>query len=338
MRVDSSSPGGSPTERVGVVVIGRNEGERLVKCLQSLTNHTERLVYVDSGSNDESVNNALSYGATVVELDMSLKLSAARARNEGFDTLIRAHPSIEYVQFVDGDCEVRQEWISRAMSFLDSNPSTVAVAGRRRERYPDASPYNRLADIEWNTPVGEAPAIGGDVLVRVEAFQEVGGYDPRFIAGEDPEMCLRLRKAGHRIWRLDEEMTRHDAAIFTVVQWWRRNVRAGHAYAQTADVHRGKRDLDRKVLSIIAWGGVVPILSFGGVLPTFGASLNILSGYAVLWARVRRHCKKRGYTSSDSNLYATAAVAGKFAEFQGVCQYLMNRYFLERAPELIEYK
>lgn len=325
-------------DRVGVVVIGRNEGERLVRCLQSLKGHIEQLVYVDSGSTDDSVSSAHELGASVVELDDRSPFSAARARNEGFELLIQDHPRIEYVQFVDGDCEVQPSWIPRAVATLDSDPSTAAVAGRRRERHPEASPYNRLADMEWNTPVGEVGAIGGDVLLRVDAFQKVGGYDLRFIAGEDPELCLRLRQAGHRIRRIDGEMTRHDAAIFRVEQWWRRNVRAGHAYAQTADVHRFRSEMGRTMLSIFAWGGVVPIVGVGGVLPTLGTSLSVFSGYAVLWARVWRRCRSRGYDASESSLYATAIVGGKIAEFQGVCHYVWHRYVLERAAELIEYK
>jgi glycosyltransferase involved in cell wall biosynthesis len=54
---------------VGVVVIGRNEGERLKRCLISATTQSTRVVYVDSGSSDNSPAIARDLGADVVDLD-----------------------------------------------------------------------------------------------------------------------------------------------------------------------------------------------------------------------------------------------------------------------------
>lgn len=45
----------SITTSLGVVVIGRNEGERLKRCLASLLGNVDQIVYVDSGSTDGSV-------------------------------------------------------------------------------------------------------------------------------------------------------------------------------------------------------------------------------------------------------------------------------------------
>src|SRR5512139_2136631 len=192
----------STPSRVGVVIIGRNEGERLVRCLRSLASEQNQLVYVDSGSTDDSVNTARSRGADVVALDMTVPFTAARARNEGFKRMRKLYPQAEYVQFLDGDCELSPAWLEKAASFLDLNLSVAAVCGRRRERWPERTVYNMLCDIEWDTPIGEAKACGGDVLMRVDAFEEVHGFRPDLIAGEEPELCVRLRASGWKIWRL----------------------------------------------------------------------------------------------------------------------------------------
>ena len=100
---------------IGVVAIGRNEGERLRRCLEcarpawALT-----IVYVDSGSTDDSIALARSRGVEVVELDMSAPFSAARARNAGFERLSQIDPGVRFVQFLDGDCEVADGWLDRA--------------------------------------------------------------------------------------------------------------------------------------------------------------------------------------------------------------------------------
>jgi glycosyltransferase involved in cell wall biosynthesis len=200
-------------KQVGLVAIGRNEGSRLRQCLRAAIGQVAWVVYVDSGSTDGSLELARSIGADTVELDLSIPFTAARARNEGFARLLQLVPDIEFVQFVDSDCEMVDGWIDRAHSQLAAKPDVAAVCGRRRERYPAASIYNQLCDIEWDTPVGEAQACGGDSMMRAWTFEQVEGFNPALIAGEEPEMCVRPGQKGWKILRLDAEMTLHDAQM-----------------------------------------------------------------------------------------------------------------------------
>ncbi|MBS0481112.1 MAG: glycosyltransferase [Proteobacteria bacterium] len=243
------------TPATAIVAIGRNEGERLRRCLLSIPAGTT-VIYVDSRSTDGSVDWARQYGAKVVELDLSVPFTAARARNAGLAELERLAPETVYVQFVDGDCEFEPGWITAATRFLDDHPQAGVVCGRRRERFPDASVYNRLCDAEWNTPVGQADACGGDALMRLAALRQVGGYDPAVVAGEEPELCARLRAIGIEVWRIDAPMTIHDAAILRIGQWWRRAVRGGFGYAQ---VWRLRGLYASEVKRAVIWAGVLPL-------------------------------------------------------------------------------
>src|SRR6185437_14029394 len=220
------------SDEIGIVVIGRNEGQRLVSCLQSLRSSPHKVVYVDLGSTDGSASVAAELGAYVVHLDPTRPFTAARARNEGVASLNEISPDIKFVQFVDGDCDVDRGWIDTATVFLQSHPDVAVVCGRRRERFPDKSIFIALADIEWNTPCGEAASCGGDSMMRVDAFDTVGGFSPKLIAGEEPELCARLRERAWKIWRLDADMTRHDINLTRFSQWWRRIVRSGYGYAE----------------------------------------------------------------------------------------------------------
>src|SRR5262249_39178288 len=141
------------------------------------------------------------------------------------------YPDVEYVQFIDGDCEIDPGWMDRARQELDARAEVAVVCGRRRERFPEASVYNRLADMEWNTPVGEAEACSGDSPMRAQAFRGVGGFRDDIVAGEEVELCKRLRDSGFKVLRLDAEMTRHDAAMTRFGQWWKRTVRTGYGLA-----------------------------------------------------------------------------------------------------------
>src|SRR3954447_10239537 len=272
-------------DELGIIVIGRNEGERLRRCLESASHGGRKVVYVDSGSADDSVACARTMGSDVVLLDPSRPFSAARARNDGFERLREIVPGVRLVQFIDGDCELSGGWLERAARALDERHDVAAVCGRLRERHPDQSVYNRLADLEWNGPIGEIKACGGVAMIRAEAFEAVGGFDPSIIAAEDDEFCLRLRRLGWKIVRIDAEMALHDIAMYRFRQWWRRSTRTGHAYAEGAAIygHTPERHFVRQTRSAVFWGIAVPIVALGLAWPTRGISLAILGGYGILY-------------------------------------------------------
>ncbi len=332
----SGEMSGTFPRTVGVVAIGRNEGERLKVCLESLSGLSGRIVYVDSGSADDSVEMAHAMGVDVVELDMRVPFTAARARNEGFRRLRKLAPDLAYVQFVDGDCEVVTTWIERAATWLAEHPDVAVVCGRRRERFPERSIYNLLCDIEWDIPVGEVKSCGGDALTRIQAFEAVDGYRPDLIAGEEPELCVRLRSKGWRIWRLGIEMTLHDAAILRLRQWWVRTLRSGYAYAQGAELHGAppERHGVRESRSAWIWGLGVP-LGAAGLAVLWGAwGAVLLLVYPLQVVRLAL----RGRRSARENWWrAGFLVLGKFPELLGQMKFLMHRY-LGGQSRLIEYK
>jgi GT2 family glycosyltransferase len=324
---------------VGLIAIGRNEGQRLEVCLKSALGKVSAVVYVDSGSTDGSVELARSLHVEVVELDLSLSFTAARARNAGFSRLLEIAPDLKFVQFVDGDCEIVEGWIDQARHELEAHSEVAAVCGRRRERFPERSPYNRLCDLEWDTPVGEADACGGDAMYRVAAFQQANGFTPTLIAGEEPELCLRLRQQGWKIVRVDAEMTLHDADMMRFDQWWKRVLRAGHAYAEGAWLHgrEPEKYWVKESRSIWIWGGFVPLLALGWAGLTQGWSLLLFAAYPLTAFRIYRYGRQRGWGTQDSLLYAGSCVAGKFPNLAGQIKFHWNR-LLGRQNQLIEYK
>ncbi|MBC7601786.1 MAG: glycosyltransferase family 2 protein [Ramlibacter sp.] len=324
------------TQRTGIVVIGRNEGERLRCCLNSVLATTRPLVYVDSGSTDGSTALASMLGAAVHALDMRLPFTAARARNEGVLHLRNLSASIEFVQFVDGDCEVVAGWISEATAFLDRHPEVAAVCGRLRERHPERSVYNLLCDLEWNTPVGEAKASGGIVMIRMTAWDQVNGFRDDLIAGEEPELGVRLRAKGWRIWRLDSEMAWHDAAMMRWTQWWQRCKRAGFAYAEGVRLHGAppERHWVKEWRSAWVWGAVLPLGIAVGAVAFRAEVMWTLLLYLVqmlrIGARLPIHSSRR-WTR------AFFLLAGKFPEAAGQLKALTARA-LKRRTTVIEYK
>lgn len=312
---------------VDAVVIGRNEGARLIACLASLKGQVRRIVYVDSGSTDASLPEARRLGAEVVALDLSRPFTAARARNAGLARLDGDPP--DYVQLVDGDCTLDAGWIGAALAAFADHAKAVVICGRRRERFSGASVYNRLADREWDTPVGQATACGSDALMRYAAVMAVGGYREALIAGEEPELCLRLARAGGEIWRIEAEMTLHDAAMHRFGQWWQRTRRAGHAFAEGSALHANGPEGHWRVETkrALFWGGLLPVgIVVAGLIwpPALLTSL-------VYPAQIIRLAQRGGFQ------WALFNVLGKFAEAQGVLGFMLGR-MTGRKRGLIEYK
>lgn len=328
--------------KVGVVAIGRNEGERLKQCLQSLQGCAD-IVYVDSGSTDGSVAYAKSVGAYVQELDLSQPFTAARARNAGFAALTARNPGLEYVMFVDGDCQVRESWLPAALPKLAAEADLAVVCGRRRERFPDRTLYNFLCDVEWDTPVGDAAACGGDAIYKVTVFSEVEGFNDTFIAGEEPELCFRIRQKGYRICRIDEEMTLHDADMTKFQQWWKRCKRSGYAFFLNAHVHGSETEEKfkrKEVKSIIFWAGAFYVcllasLALWTLLPVLAFIVII---FLQAW-RMSSHLPrvKNRYGSTATYKYALMVMFGKIPQFHGVLSGFSKALF-RRQHTLVEYK
>jgi GT2 family glycosyltransferase len=315
---------------IGIVVIGRNEGERLARCLASFS--SKPLVYVDSGSTDGSAALARARGAEVVELDAAAPFTAARARNAGFAFLMQQHPEMRYVQFLDGDCELAPGWLERAAAFLSQHHDVAVVCGRLREKHPQRTVYNLLCDIEWDGAPGEARACGGIAMMRLEALAAVHGFRADLVAGEEPELCARLRAAGWRVWRLDAEMAAHDAAISRFGQWWRRTLRAGYAFAQGAALHGAppERLGVRESRSAWFWGLAIPAVAVA-LIPWWGAWAAII--FLLYPLQVARLALRGARSPGENWRHALFLVVGKFAELAG-----QLKFRFERQRRLIEYK
>ena len=225
------SPSANP--QLSVVVIGRNEGQRLERCLRSVQaadtgGLSVELIYVDSASSDGSPRRAAELGAKVLHVDPP-RPAAAIGRNAGW----RAARG-EYVLLLDGDTLLDRDFLPQAVKELHSDPAIAAVWGHRREIATDDSLYNRILDLDWVYPPGDSEFCGGDVLFRRSALEQADGYNDTLIAGEEPELCARLRAQGWRIRHIDCAMTGHDLAMHRFSQYWRRAERAGHAYADVS--------------------------------------------------------------------------------------------------------
>lgn len=232
-QTDSARPVSGPWD-VDCIIIGVNAAATLAPCVKSILDSPYdsgkvRIFYVDGGSTDGSVELARRLFSVEVIALRPEHPTPGLGRNAGW----RAGQA-PFVQFLDSDTELHPRWLRKAVGFLARSERIGAVGGNRGERYPEASVYNWLADQEWNGPPGECEAFGGDVMIRRSVLEETGGYDEVLVAGEDPELSVRVRLKGYKIFHLDAPMTTHDIAMKEWRQYWKRAYRTGYGFAAVA--------------------------------------------------------------------------------------------------------
>jgi cellulose synthase/poly-beta-1,6-N-acetylglucosamine synthase-like glycosyltransferase len=326
---------------LSVVVIGRNEGSRLERCLLSVRKMEDpgwklEIVYVDSTSTDGSVELATRLGARVISVQPR-RPTAALGRNAGWRAT-----SADFVLFLDGDTVLDARFV--VDSLRDFKKDTAVVWGNRREIHPEASVYNRVLDLDWISPAGIVDFCGGDALMRREALEAVGGYDETLIAGEEPEMCRRMRAAGWTILHVDRPMTGHDLAMTKWSQYWRRSVRTGYAYAEVSQRFRGsglpfwedeaRRNRNRAlVLSWLAAASLLISVFRMSILP-----LLVMPGFVLVLAA--RTAAKVAWKSPDRStrfIYGIHSHLQQIPIYIGQLQYWHDRR-KGRTRGLIEYK
>jgi GT2 family glycosyltransferase len=334
--VNTERAGNVAPGTVGVVVIGRNEGERLRGCLTSAVREARHLLYVDSGSSDGSVALAQSLGVETLALDPGTPFSAARARNEGRERLLQRHPDLRYLQFVDGDCELCAGWLAGAVEFLDTHADAAVVSGRLREKRPEGSVFNTLIQFEWDLPTGQVRSCGGIAMMRASALDQVQGFRIDLIAGEEPELCVRLRRNGWRIWRLARDMAVHDLAMSRFSQWWKRELRNGHAFAEGVALHGAppERHYVREYRSALLWGLGIPLATLVSIAYLGAWGAVVLALYPLQVARLAL----RGRRSARENwLYGLFLVIGRLPTTLGILRFYIRRALGQRR-RLIEHK
>lgn len=321
--------------RLGVVVIGRNEGERLKRCLTALRDSSARVAYVDSDSSDGSREAAAALGAKVVHLT-SRPFTPSRGRQVGFEELDRdPEGGVEYVQFIDGDCVLHPDWLTTATRYLDEHQEVGAVFGRRREERVKESLFSRLMDIDWDHPPGDVINFGGDSLTRASAVRAAGGWSATTINAEDIDLSFRVRKLGWRITRLADDMTSHDARMSRFGEYWRRAVRAGYGYIEVGLRYRegDGRVLLKRAISSLLYGVAMPLIAvasaigalFTGSFILWGILGLVLLAYTRVVVVTSLWSRKKGVTWGTALSYAVLNLICKAGASRGILRFLFDR-------------
>ncbi len=209
---------------ITVVIPVKNDATRLRACLSSISgalapgSAAPEIVVADNGSTDDSPTVAAAAGARVMRVP---DVAVGELRNTA-----AASASGSLLAFIDADHELGTGWFDAAAeSFLDEN---VAAAGALYLPPPQGTWVQRMYGALRGQTVGtgETGWLGsGNMLVRRDVFERLGGFDTSLEACEDVDLCRRIRACGMKVIADERFRSIHHgdpptlAALFRAERW-----------------------------------------------------------------------------------------------------------------------
>lgn len=182
------------------VVIGKNEALNLPRCFRSIQKVSNKIIFVDSNSDDNSIEVATQHKIKTILRVKSNFGTPALSRSIG-----AKNAQTKYIQFVDGDMEIEMGWAQKAIQKLESNKKIVAVHGYKKVYTKNHQDYFILSDSkDW-----QADYLQGAFLIERKIYNRAGGLDGRFYGEEERDLYIRIKAIGYEVWYIHDLMASH---------------------------------------------------------------------------------------------------------------------------------
>lgn len=199
-----------------IIIIGYNEAPNLprtitaaVKAARQLENDlnfSTRVVYIDSNSTDNSFEIASAHGIEAFYANPDFK-SVGNGRHSGY-----LLTDSEYIMFLDGDCELHQQWLVEGVKFLAEFPQAGGAIGKETKiRFfgDKMVPVENIGKIPDKPIFVKPTCITGSGLYRREAVDSSGGIEPDIESSEDRLLNFQLHVNGWPVYEIPIQMITH---------------------------------------------------------------------------------------------------------------------------------
>lgn len=321
----------------GIVVVGANPKTLPEAAIRS-AGDSRAIVFAPVGLAPEPLAVARRAGAVIVEGDERSLATGGRARNAGYRQLKKIAPHLRYVQFIDSDYALDPGWIATAEKFMERRPEVAIIEGAVQTQSGAHIEYRTIAEQKMREAIGEVPLIANaSVFMRTENFEAAGGFRGDLLVCETEDLCVRQRRRGGRVWRLDAKMLICDSQKQNLARWWSGSTRQGFENAYAASLHGGPpervgvRDTARAVIWGFAFPLAIAVLALAGgagaavwapLTSAYVVAASIIAlGVGVYGAKFIVATARRGPLKPSSWRKAFYAVFGRFPEFIGVWRF-----------------
>lgn len=297
---------------ISVVVVARNEEQRIGACIASLAAQDLaefEVILVDDGSTDATVSLARETlpGLHVIS---SPTRSISRNRDIGW----RAARG-DLIAFLDADCIAPRHWLSTLARAAEA--TGAAAVGGGNVPPEETSPHYDALRLMLDTFVGSRGSVQGkvpmtgafvrhlpglNVMFRREALERVGGYDPRFARmAEDEDLSIRLTDLGWKLWVEPGATVVHRQRADLAS--WTRNMRA---------YGRGRTWLLRRHPNVVSPLFLIPPVALA-LFPLYLAMIAIYAGFvAVAGGRPKLWPRLVALFAATHLAYAVGQIEGLF--------------------------
>jgi GT2 family glycosyltransferase len=223
------SEAGAPP--VAVIILTWNRVDDVVTCLESFSSleyPNYEVIVIDNASEDDTVTTVRERFPWAKLIVNERNLGYVGGNNVGIRYAL--DNGFHHVFILNSDTKVTPDVLSELVRVMQSDPR-IAIAGaknllmedptytwgkygiltwgpmlvRTHGHFEPDSPEPSTVDVDW--------VIGNGCLMRREALEEVGLFDPAFFqVNEDVDWSMRARKLGHRVVYVDTAAILHKGA------------------------------------------------------------------------------------------------------------------------------
>jgi len=206
---------------VSVIVGIRNEERFIEECIESLLKldypqGSYEVIVVDGMSTDKTRDLVQKYP---VRLLLNERKNVAAARNLGVEDA-----KGDLVAFTDGDCKVDPQWLKILVREMQSAPDDVVCVGGPNLIFDTDPVFGRVVGYSQETFLGSGGSAQSknstkkhyvsslpncNAMYKKSAIQEVGGFDEKFLVGQDGDLNYRISKKGHKFLYIPEAQVLH---------------------------------------------------------------------------------------------------------------------------------
>ena len=180
---------------LSVVIITKNQAWNISRLIESVLRETvsvssSEIVLVDSASSDDTVQVAAQFPVSVLRLSPTQHLSPSAGRYIGYK-----NSSGKLILFLDGDMELVEGWLNRALVYLSDKPDVALVTGEVIDLPLDArSPDKPKLDDNTKITTFEVSKSGGAALYRRSVLEEVGTFNPYLYSDEELNNLIKQQQ------------------------------------------------------------------------------------------------------------------------------------------------